>query len=43
MLTPSTQKTNDSTADDSSEFVTVPPALSLPKGGGAIKGMGETH
>ncbi|MDJ0581480.1 SpvB/TcaC N-terminal domain-containing protein [Crocosphaera sp.] len=41
MLTPSTQKTNDSRADYSSEFVTVPPALSLPKGGGAIKGMGE--
>ncbi len=41
MLSNSSKKGNDKTADTDQSYISSPPAISLPKGGGAIKGIGE--
>ncbi len=41
MLNQSTQASKQSAGESDNGYFTSPPAVSLPKGGGAIKGMGE--
>jgi hypothetical protein len=41
MLHPPAQTNQQNSEDNNSEFFAAPPTVSLPKGGGAIKGMGE--
>lgn len=41
MLSSSSKRADDKVADTDKSYVFAPPAISLPKGGGAIKGMGE--
>ena len=41
MLSSPSQKDDNQTAETNKNYFSPPPAVSLPKGGGAIKGMGE--